>query len=100
MAKISEDFIVENGCLKSYIGNDADVIIPDTVVEIDEYAFDNCKNVISITIPESVLKINDYAFYCRNLTTVTLSNNIKEIGMDIFDGCIKLSTFIFPDGIS
>ena len=33
------DFVIENGVLRKYIGNDADVDIPNSVTEIGDYAF-------------------------------------------------------------
>ena len=47
------------------------IIIPDNVVEIERYTFNNCSEIKRIIIPDSVLKINSSAFArCRNLTEV------------------------------
>lgn len=36
------DFVIENGILKSYAGQDSPVIIPDGVAEIRESVFEGC----------------------------------------------------------
>lgn len=40
-----------------------EIVIPDTVVEIDDYAFGLCKNLTKITIPKSVTSIGWGAFF-------------------------------------
>ncbi len=46
-----------------------DVVIPDGVTEIGDYAFIGCESIKSIAIPESVTEIGEKAFYrCPNLT--------------------------------
>ena len=46
-------------------------IIPNSVTSISQYAFWNCKGLISVIIPNSVTSIGDYAFSgCDELTSV------------------------------
>ena len=40
----ANDFVIETGVLKKYVGPGADVIIPDSVKTIGDDAFDNCEN--------------------------------------------------------
>ena len=56
------DFIIENGVLKEYIGTGGDVVIPDGVTHIAEKAFSGYRTLRSITIPESVTEIGSFAF--------------------------------------
>lgn len=98
--KNAKDFVIENGHLKEYIGNDTCVIIPDNVIEIDTVAFKNCENLVSVSIPEGITKINRGAFYnCCNLTTISFPLSIEEIGSPLVFFCPELSTFILPEGI-
>ena len=48
------DFIVKNGILIKYTGNDADVVIPGGVTEIGFTAFIGCGSLTNVTIPDSV----------------------------------------------
>jgi len=53
----SGDFVIEKGVLKEYKGNDTHIIIPDTVKEISNIAFQDCKWLEEVTIPKSVERI-------------------------------------------
>lgn len=84
--------------------------IPNDVVEIEEYAFAQSRNLVSITIPETVRKIGSGAFdpciemfgTSRNLETITVSwsSPPKEINSDIFGHRTKSSKIrlIVPKG--
>jgi hypothetical protein len=64
-----KDFVIEDGVLRKYKGNDAEVVIPDGVTSIGSGVFSECINLTTITIPDSVTSIGDSAFYeCTNLT--------------------------------
>ena len=54
-----------------FIGDElvTDLVIPDSVTQIDKYEFTNCKSLKSVTIPESVTKINNLAFDNSNSIT-------------------------------
>lgn len=55
------------------------------VTWIDQYAFEGCEGITSVTIPNSVNSIYYHAFHnCPNLTTVTIGNGITYIGSDVF----------------
>lgn len=66
-----------------------EVIIPDSVQRIGEGAFFHCESLESIVIPYSVDCIDDTAFRgCRNLKHVYIeSKTIKDLGWGIFYGC-------------
>ncbi|MGN0814508.1 MAG: leucine-rich repeat domain-containing protein [Candidatus Coproplasma sp.] len=118
-----EDFVIADGVLKEYRGNESDVAIPDgvksigdrafsfcdnltgitipnSVKSIGEYAFSDCGNLTSITIPSSVKSIGDYAFSdCRNLTSITVLSGVKNIGENAFSFCKKLKNVTIPEGV-
>ena len=59
-------------------------IIPNSVTSIGEYAF-SFSNKTSIVIPNSVTIIEEGAFSgCENLTNITLSNSLINIGLNAF----------------
>lgn len=60
MSRLS-DFIIEDGRLKRYVGEEAHAVIPEGVVAIEGFAFGGCQAVKSITIPTSVSEIGAYA---------------------------------------
>ena len=63
-------------------------VIPEGVVVIEQFAFDQLSPMTSITIPSTVTSINDYAFgECTGLTSITLlPTNPPTITAYTFDG--------------
>lgn len=46
-----------------------ELVIPQGVTAIDNYAFYNCRSLNSVTLPSSLTSIGDYVFYkCENIT--------------------------------
>ena len=58
-------------------------LIPDTVTNIDYYAFSECKDLLSIVIPNSVQSIGWYALSgCDNLKRVTFANRTNPLTLE------------------
>ena len=55
-------FWIEDGNLLKYWGDGGDLIIPDEVTGIGDYAFKRFNDLTSLTIPESVTYIDHMAF--------------------------------------
>ena len=56
-----------------------DVIIPNTVTSINDYAFYRCSKLTSITLPSSLTSIGSEAFgYCYGLSAIYYTGNIAE----------------------
>ena len=56
------DFVIENEILKEYTGTDAEVVIPEGVIEIGVGAFRNYEKLESIIFPLSIAVIRRSAF--------------------------------------
>ena len=93
----------------------ANMVIPDSVLFMGDYCFENCQSLIKITIgtgvrsigyaafnqckalmgvtiPDSVTSLGSYAFYsCETLTKVTIGNGLKSIEECTFYFCKRLS---------
>ena len=68
-----------------------DLVIPNSVTRIEDYVFDGCSGLTSVTIPNSVTSIGSYAFYkCSGLTSVTIGNSVTSIGSEAFSDCPEL----------
>lgn len=75
--------------------------IPDGATEIGSSAFENCRNLASITIPNSVTSIGVNAFWnCSNLTSIEIPNSVTEIGQSAFSGCTSLASVNISDGVT
>ena len=86
----------------AYKGGDA--VIPSTyrglpVVEIEMYAFGNCKdNLTSVTIPGSVKEIGMKAFAKQDNLETVIINGSTIIDVQAFYLCPKLKTVVINEG--
>ena len=65
-----------------------ELVIPDGVTSIGDYAFYYCSSLTSITIPDSVTSIGDSAFSgCSSLTSITIPDSVTRIGENAFKDC-------------
>ena len=77
------------------------VIIPDSVVNIYSYAFHSCDSLKKVTIPGSVKNIYSYAFaWCWELEELTLSEGLEFIGAYAFNYCEKLRELTIPGTVT
>ena len=75
-------------------------VIPNTVTDIDDYAFDGCWSLKSIDIPSSVKSIGINAFQnCSALTSITIPGGVTNIGNDIFRGCQSMVNCTLSYGV-
>jgi hypothetical protein len=124
---VYEEFIYADAAhtqLTAYLGAGGDVIIPNSVTSIGNYAFYNCTNLTSLEIPNSVTSIGKEAFsgctgklliHC-NIGNATSSNlgwfygskfNEVEIGEEVtsigdfaFSFCTGLTSIEIPNNVT
>ena len=100
----------------------AEVVIPDSVTEIDSQVFMDCSALKTVTlpnnmttipwsmfantgltevsIPDSVTEIEVYAFQYTSLTEITVPNGVTAIRGCAFRGCSNLATVTLPDTLN
>ena len=75
--------------------------IPETVIYINDRAFQGCSNVSSIIITNGVLSIGKYVFSdCICLTDITIADSVTSIDDYAFSGCICLTDLVIPDSVT
>ena len=80
------DFVTENGELKSYVGKDTKVIIPEGVVSLGKFCFED-SNVEQIVVPSTVQNIEAVAFLeTPNLQSIVVDE--KNTTYCSVDGCL------------
>ena len=82
--------IGENAFL--YQSNLYEVEIPESVTYIGKSAF-YASGLTSLVIPNSVTNIESYAFeYCDSIKSITIGTNLGNIGIWAFEGCENIMT--------
>ena len=77
-----------------------DLVIPEGVESIGNFAFELCSSLTSVNIPSSVTSIGEYAFdYCSGLKNVVIGNGVTSIGSYAFCGCTSLDYFSFGSNV-
>lgn len=90
-----DDYIVVNGVLIRYKGEQSNVVIPNNVKEIGFEAFAFSEDLKEIVIPKTVTKIGAYAFSnCESLELVTIQNPNTEPGDRSFCDCPNIKRII------
>ena len=90
------------------IGNNAfekssakEIVIPDSVTDIEQYAFEGCTSLSDITLPDSLTSIGLSAFEsCTALTDIALPDSLTYIDGFAFANCTSLKTVTVPASVT
>lgn len=77
------------------------VIISEGLTRIDDWGFDYCKNITSVTLPQSVRGIGHYAFRgCEKLASIEIPDGVTTIGSYAFSECANLTAIDLPNELT
>ena len=84
----------------SNIGN-VEITVPASVIDMSDEVFVGCKSLQTVKFADEFsLDLPKLTFYnCNALTNITLSSNMKVIGIRAFEGCSALAVIVLPEGI-
>lgn len=88
-------------CIDRYLGDANIVFIPSQVygrdvTKIGKYAFQGC-SAKRIYTPETLIEIEEGAFQnCKQLEHIKLKNGLERVGKFAFRGCEKMNTITLP----
>lgn len=79
-----------------------EIILPETITEFSELAFNNAKTLKTITIPNKVQSMGALAFNnCTSLTNVTFkTTRLSIIPRASYYGCSSLDNVIIPSSVN
>ena len=100
LQKPEDDFVIRGGVLTKYNGKDANVVVPDGVIEIGR-AFEDCIEFLrSVTLPDSVEAIGESAFFeCEKLERIRLPDGLLSIRDEAFGFCSRLRSIRIPESV-
>ena len=93
---------VYNGDTKLYFDGAVitDLVIPEGITSVKDYAFYNCYFLKTITIPTSVQSIGRSAFYCcTGLTNIVLPEGMETIAENAFEYCFRVKSITLPKSL-
>ncbi len=94
----NNEFYVVGGVLKSYSGNQSNVIIPNGIVSIGPNAFKNNILINSVTFPSSLTTIENNAFEnCINLLEIKNYENVIFFKDECFKNSGLKELTIYPN---
>lgn len=103
LSKTDLDFVISDGILSEYRGNDTVVIIPSDVTDIESTAFRKCfyNKIKEVVLPDTMKQIRENTFSTFvSLEKIVLPQNLAIIGKNAFSNCIKLKTLRIPDTVT
>ena len=68
----------------SFSVNLKSILLPNSIVQINNYCFYRCHKLMEINIPNSVTTIDDFAFSDCDLTSLVIPESVKKIGDNAF----------------
>lgn len=76
------------------------VKLPESITEVGEDIFGDCKNLRGVKIPEGVSRINKEAFYgCSILETINFPAKLTSVGDNAFSLCSKMELDNLPNSL-
>ena len=74
------------------------VVVLSGPTSIGSNAFENCRNLRSVSLPGTMERIGESAFAnCSNLTEITIPEGVTTLAEACFSGCSSLGSVTLPE---
>ncbi len=85
-----KEFQIEGGVLTKYNGASIDVVLPEGILKIGKNVFSGTM-IRSLAMSDDIMEIDENAFAnCKNLCDIVWAKKIKHIGKNAFCNCEKI----------
>lgn len=93
--------VIDAGCFNGSRKNLPDnIVLPDSVEIIEPTAFGRCRNLKSVTLSKNLKQIGECAFIsCRSIEKIEFPEGLVEIGDNAFLNCENLKKIKIPDSV-
>ncbi|MBQ7295349.1 MAG: fibronectin type III domain-containing protein [Clostridia bacterium] len=75
------------------------VVLPESLVEIEDYAFYNCEKLTKIYLPSELKKIGSYALSGTNIKQIHIPDSVETIGYGAFANT-KIKNLTVPETVT
>ena len=82
-----------------FIERKSEVVLPNTLTKVGDYAFYNYDNLVLNSLPDSIVEIGKGAFQNSSISVENLPRNITSLGRDCFAQCKELRKLNFPSSL-
>ena len=104
--RIKKKIIKETEVQYEYTGNEyvpqnvVSVRFHPSVVEVDNYAFEDRKQLREVVLNDGLREIGEDSFYgCKSLKSIKIPSTVVEIGDLAFGNCTEMKEIVLNDGL-
>jgi len=99
LQKAENPLVIVNHLVLDGTNCKGDVIIPEGIDRIENYAFHENKNSFTVKLPDTIKVIAEGAFMYSGLTNINFPEGLTTIEMSAFS-CTKLSDVVLPESLT
>jgi hypothetical protein len=90
----------DSGILNKYYGDDTEVVVPEGITSIADFAFRSDLDIVSITLPDGITSIGKEAFLnCSSLERINIPASVTSIGVAAFLNT-GIKSITIPEGVT
>ncbi len=90
---------IQNNAFQGVTEGVKEILCPETMEYIGDYAFEGCSSLISILLPPSLNRIGESSFSNTSMESIILPDGVEELGSRAFAGT-PLKTITFGKNLS